>query len=199
MRFLIKTTAVLLLSAPAQALSLDSVHRAMVDRPAFFREPVPETSAERSERLLLVATALYSASETRPKGWHRATMAAALLSVAWHESRFAAYVQLGRCADGPRGKAECDGGRARSLWQLHRSACSALWEVSDGSEESTRVAAQCAARQLTRSYYWCTRPGSQALTALSGMFAAYAGVSSCVWSGADKRVRDLELFRARVR
>lgn len=44
---------------------------------------------------------------------------AVLLTIAIHETHLAAYVYEGRCADGPRGQAECDRGLAFGPWQLH--------------------------------------------------------------------------------
>lgn len=47
-------------------------------------------------------------------------MRAALVALMWHETGgFARYVLEYRCSDGPRGKAECDSGKARGGFQVH--------------------------------------------------------------------------------
>jgi hypothetical protein len=44
---------------------------------------------------------------------------AVLATIAVFETHLAAYVYEGRCSDGPRGKHECDKGKAFGPWQIH--------------------------------------------------------------------------------
>ncbi len=111
-----------------------------------------EEPIARAERLRTASIAIAAASSNRE-------LAAALLTVAEAETRLAKYVGEDRCLDGPRG-AQCDRGRdglprARSYWQLQRSACAPLWELPPGDERATYVAAQCAARLLRWGRQYC--------------------------------------------
>jgi len=77
--------------------------------------------------------------------------AAALVAVAYGETRLARYVLEGRCLDGPVGQ-QCDKGRdgkprARGPWQVW-GWCVEAWRHPDGSPESIRGGAACAARRL---------------------------------------------------
>lgn len=85
---------------------------------------------------------------------------AALMAVAWHETRLAAYVTEGRCHEGPPGQ-RCDNGKARGPWQLH-GWCKAT--SPDGE-------AECAARMLR---HFRSRCGSWARA-----FGAYASGGTC--------------------
>ncbi len=84
---------------------------------------------------------------------------AALLSHAYHESRFAAYVTEGRCLDGPRG-AQCDldrrtgKPRARTPWQVW-AWCSKAWNVPDGSNDALIAGARCALSKLRMGVKRC--------------------------------------------
>lgn len=95
--------------------------------------PVHVTDAEepeekRSRRLREIATAIDAATD-------RPTERAALLTIVRFESGAAAYVHEDRCADGPRGKLECDSGQAVGHWQLHGEVPSEL-----GAQASKAVA-----------------------------------------------------------
>src|SRR5690606_18816635 len=106
---------------------IKSIHALLVALPPFAAEPVPESADERAERLKPVAGAIWQAAAQRPSGFTRGQWSAVLTALGWHESRWAAYVHDGRCSEGPVG-ARCDDGRARTAWQLHRSACPSVWE-----------------------------------------------------------------------
>lgn len=154
--------------------------------PPFHAEPRPEQPDERLARLRVVSEAV-SALELD------ATWTAAVLAVGWHESRFARYVQEGRCADGPAG-ARCDQGLARGTWQVHRQACPRAWAERSGSAGEVREGARCAARLLRAAKWRCAgrAPGEW-----WGAFSGYAG-AACDWAGARKRVRTMESMVARL-
>lgn len=102
---------------------------------------------------------------------------AILISIIWHETRIAAYVQENRCSEGPRGKRECDGGKAQGLFQLHGSSCE--WED-----------VECQARRaLSLVRYGLSRCKGEGEAAIFGAFSLYATGNSCSWNGAHKRVR----------
>lgn len=109
---------------------------------------------------------------------HSLEEAAALISVATHESHLCRYVLTGHCADGPVG-ARCDHGRARGPFQVH-GHCREAWRYADGSPESFRAGAACVLRGLR---YGVQRHGSW-----EAGFTALTGSGSCCWSGAAPRL-----------
>jgi hypothetical protein len=99
-------------------------------------------------------------------------MIAALIALGWHESRWSRYVYEDRCQDGKPGE-QCDEGRAKSPWQMHKDACPGYWKsglLSDG--------ARCAHALL--------RYGRAVCGNWAGAFAVYAG-QRCSWSGGIER------------
>lgn len=111
-----------------------------------------------------------------PREW-----AALLLTIGYHESTFSLRIQRGQCK--PH---ECDRGRARSAWQLHKNLFTApIWDQLHGIE-NTRVQVQAASDALKRAYFTCSRSGVPWLQAtLNG----YAGRRcSAEWPGLDQRV-----------
>ncbi len=127
-----------------------------------------ESVEERRERLTDVARAIAEVSKNR-------TEAAALIAVAWHESKFSALVQANRCSELPYGM-RCDNGKARSLFQLHKAACPAIWDAP--TSQHTRLGAECAIKLLRWYREQC---GSK-----QGAFGMYAA-RTCLWVGAEKR------------
>jgi len=127
-----------------------------------------ESTEARHARMLETAQAIAGVAKNR-------TEAAALIAVAWHESRFSAHVQTGRCNELPKGM-QCDGGQARSIFQLHRGACPELWETP--VNEHTRIGARCAMRLL--------RGFRERCASVSGAFGMYAA-RSCKWKGGVSR------------
>src|SRR5690606_2825096 len=103
------------------------------------------------------------------------------------------YVQVGECEAGPVG-ARCDGGRARGIWQQHKSACPSVWEQEPGSIEELREGARCASRLMYGALRRCR---TRAPSALVGAFSGYAG-ASCNWAPARKRERTVWGFAARL-
>ncbi len=98
---------------------------------------------------------------------------AALLTLLKFESGLASYVQEDRCHEGPRGKFECDSGKALGIWQLHG-------EVSDDLNLQAERALFLwrAARK---------RCGKVVDNDIIGAFSGYATGGSCGWGGATKR------------
>lgn len=105
----------------------------------------------------------------------------ALISQGWWESRYAQHVHEGRCRVHI---GECDGGKARSPWQIQTSALVTdveWYDMLGAGEEPTEIAARCAARILAVGLKRC---GS-----LEGAISSYATGRTCKWSKAADRVR----------
>lgn len=129
-----------------------------------------EPPDERLARLTEIAEAIDAAT---PDKHERAL----LIAVAWHESRFAAYVQHDHepCSKGHDGR--CDSGRAYSLWQVH------------GTDRTGGVLAmaELARRQLRYGARKCR--GKTLEETVRGAVSLFATGSRCSWSGADERVK----------
>lgn len=136
-----------------------------------------EDPERRLARLEAIAAAIDGASE-HPED------RAALLALARHESHLAAYVHEGRCQDGPRGKAECDSGRAKGLWQLHGESPDDL----DG--QALR------AIQLWRGFRKSCR--SSVRDELEGAFSGYATGGRCGFAGAPHRAQTMRAILRRL-
>lgn len=134
---------------------------------------------EKSAQLDQIAAAIAEVSRDAPRAPRE--WAALLLTIGYHESTFSLRIQRGQCK--PH---ECDRGRARSAWQLHRNTFNAgIWDQLHGIE-NTRVQVQAASDALKRAYFTCNRSGVPWLQAtLNG----YAGRRcSAEWRGLDQRV-----------
>lgn len=116
-----------------------------------------ETAGERRERYQQIAEDVAAVSmETSAGARQQATTAAYLVAVAWLESGFAKDVDVGPCAAARVRRGFCDGGRAKTLWQL---------QAVEGWPER-REAARTAVRMMRRSFRACSAlPVTERLTA----------------------------------
>jgi hypothetical protein len=91
---------------------------------------------------------------------------------------------LQRIADGHCKPKECDRGRAKGLWQLHKNSINReLWAKQDGNIE---LQAHLASDQLERGYWTCHKTG---VPWLVGTINGYAGRRcSDNWPGLQKRL-----------
>lgn len=122
-----------------------------------------------------IATAAKAQSVTTPRDW-----AALVIAIGHAESGFSLRIQAGQCK--PH---ECDRGRARGPWQLHRYAeATTWWEQMHGVEHAARQA-QVASARLARGFYTC-RGSADWLTATINGFAGRK--CSSVWPGLEARV-----------
>lgn len=146
-------------------------------------EPLPE----RWERMHAAAQAIASAADKTPDPHLTARL---LSAVAWHETRLSQWVGVGGCAKVGRDSSQCDGGRARSYWQLWQVSCPELWALEPGSREALEQAAHCASRHLWSGYRSCLAKfhGNSRL-AWIGALSRYATGHRCYWSGASERYR----------
>ncbi len=157
-------------------MSPSPILAALLALPRYTFDP-PESATDRAARLAIVADAIASATRT-------STEAATLVAIVKHEAAGSLLVQLGRCSELPRGQ-QCDNGKARGVFQLHREACRAAFALPEGSAESIFVEAQCAIRLLR----WNAERGREhTLTPLHAAFCGYAA-KAWSWPGADERVR----------
>jgi hypothetical protein len=158
-----------------------------------------EESAERQIRLQVIAAAVADVAEQATcnasyettdcsKLWPGSALGLGVLLVtqAYEETRLARNVHEGKCRS-----YECDPvrvgssrqvrHRARSLWQIHHSnPVDDEWNHMVGTDyASTRAAAWAATKLLTRGYRACGN--------FVGAISRYAGLTTCRWSGAERR------------
>lgn len=108
------------------------------------------------------------------------------------ESKGARYVQAG-CIRVPKGAADCDGGRARSPWQMWPKACPAGWALPRGSHEALKAFAGCAARLWQAARRRCQSANDDPLV------GAYSGYRSmCRWEPAKRRAARHRVMLARL-
>src|SRR5215216_1305670 len=108
--------------------------------------------AQKAPQLDAIAAAVADVSREAPRAPRE--WAALLLTIGYHESTFSLRIQRGQCK--PH---ECDNGRARSAWQLHKNLFTApIWDQLHGIE-NTRVQVQAASDALKRAYFTCSRSG----------------------------------------
>lgn len=153
---------------------LTSAHRHVSD--------LDEEDGTRAARLKAIASAIDTAT---PHAHERAL----LLSVAWHESRFASYVDLDlpQCRDGVEGV--CDAGRAWSIYQLH----------GQDRTGDRYYAADVAIRMLRYHADRCGHPGLTTAASVRAGVSGYAtGGRLCRWVGAEKRVQTWRRYLARM-
>lgn len=152
--------------------------RAAMDALPCFHEDRGD-SAAKSAQLDAIAAAVAEVSRDAPRPPRE--WAALLLTIGYHESAFSLRIQRGECK--PH---ECDRGRARSAWQLHKNLFTApVWEQLHGIEH-TAVQVRAASDALKRAYYTCSRSG---VPWLQGTLNGYAGRRcGAEWPGLDLRV-----------
>jgi hypothetical protein len=152
------------------------VRAAMESLPCFHED---RGNPDKSAQLDAIAAAVAEVSRDAPRSPRE--WAALLLTIGYHESTFSLRIHRGECK--PH---ECDRGKARSAWQLHKNLYTApLWDQLHGIEH-TAVQVRAASDALKRAYFTCSRSGVPWLQAtLNG----YAGRRcSAEWPGLDQRV-----------
>lgn len=167
---------------PAPEVPAESVTmRILLSAPRHVSD-LDEEDGQRAARLKAIASAIDTAT---PSAHERAL----LLSVAWHESRFASYVDLDlpQCRDGVEGV--CDAGRAWSIYQLH----------GQDRTGDRYYAADVAIRMLRYHADRCGHPGLTTAASVRAGVSGYAtGGRLCRWVGAEKRVQTWRRYLARM-
>lgn len=128
---------------------------------------------EKHAQTKVIAAAIAEAAEGARWAGPRKELAALMIVTAHFESGFALHIHAGNCR--PH---ECDGGRARGLWQQQARSASSLeaWERLAGLDaESTRFAAREAARALVRARGQCRSYEREGGDWASMAISAYAG------------------------
>ena len=167
-------------------ITVASVLAVILSLPQFYLDVPKFGAAEREALVRPVAEAIVEVARSR-------TEAAAMVALAYHESRFSDSVLRGACDELPKGM-RCDEHKgvplARGAWQLHESACRTAWAFPAGSVESLRAEARCVIRLLR----WNAKRGKGvAPSDLRGAFAGYAA-RDWNWPGAETRERTVELL-----
>jgi hypothetical protein len=170
------------------SLSVEAILGAMMALPTWYQDAA-EPPEERRALLYLVAESIAEAAGDDRQ------IAAALIAVGYHESRFARYVVEGRCMDGPPG-ARCDNGRARGVFQLWQVACSSAYQHPAGSLASMRAEARCAANLWRGARGRCRdrHPAGDDAGAMSG----YGRGSVCTWGPGAARAATMRAVGLRL-
>ena len=189
-------------------MTLETILAAMIALPAahYPRGLDPETEQERQARYETIAQAISQVSRRAvcegagdapcERIWPGSAeeLAAALVTVAWHESRFVLRVHQGKCR-----RDECDarkgpGGAiyhlARGLWQVHSSGIVPrdVWRSSVGTTlDRTTTAAWGAALALSHGRRTCAKAAKGKHGWVAPTFSSYATGFSCAWSGSFAR------------
>jgi hypothetical protein len=127
-----------------------------------------ESELDRRARLSEIAAAIDQATQSkRERAW--------LISLAYHESHFARYVDLDwpECKDGRT--LRCDRGRAFGLLQAHNMT------RLEGRVEQFELGV----KRLRSGANYCKEQG---FDPEAGAFSLYATGKTCGWSGAKRRV-----------
>lgn len=134
---------------------------------------------DKSAQLDAIAAAVAEVSRDAPRAPRE--WAALLLTIGHHESTFSLRIQRGQCKP-----YECDRGRARSAWQLHKNLFTApVWDQLHGVE-NTKIQVRAASDALRRAYFTCSRSG---VSWVEATLNAYAGRRcSAEWPGLGQRL-----------
>jgi len=135
----------------------------------------PRLETVAPDRLAAAITTESHSAPVSPHEWERL-----MVAIAENESRLSQRIADGHCKP-----LECDRGRAKGLWQIHRNTLNRdSWAKQDGDIE---LQAHLASEQLKRAYWTCKRSGVNWLT---GTINAYAGrrCSDDSWPGLKTRI-----------
>ncbi len=176
------------LVAAAEAHGAEPLSSAMARLPTFHEDAADE---RKPGQIAAIAKAIEEASQKPPGGLSRKDWQALLVAVGFWESTFSLRILAGDCK--PH---ECDRGRARSAWQLHRNLFTApVWDRLIG--EDIELQAQTASDMLKRAFATCSRSGAHWL---SGTINAYAGrrCGDTSWPGRAQREKTWADVRRRL-
>lgn len=152
----------------------------LLDYDRFAAQDLEEPDNERKDRLEKLSISISNAiKKYLPRGFSELQMSAALMTIAYKETRLAKNVGIGRCDLMPKGQ-QCDNGKSKTYFQLQRAACPAIWEdtIIPGSQAELDIAAECAARLYTFAYRRCFNKNENGNYA--GGFSGYASIN-CNW------------------
>lgn len=152
---------------------------ALLSLPLHTEDRAPEHAEAKRAQLTTLAAAIADASDdqsiTRPRDW-----AALIIAIGYAESSFSLRIHVGLCK--PH---ECDRGRARGPWQLHRYAeATPVWDKMTGIENAGVQAAVASAR-LARGFYTCRTKGDWLTATINGFAGRRCDL---IWPGLERRV-----------
>ena len=137
------------------------VRAAMESLPTYVED---RGNPDKTAQLDAIAAAIAEASKDAPRPPRE--WAALLLTIGHHESGFSLRIQRGECKP-----FECDHGRARSAWQLHKNLYTApVWDQLHGIENTT-IQVKTASEALKRAYFTCSGSGEPWLVATLNGYA----------------------------
>lgn len=147
----------------------------------------PEPADVRAARLDVIALAIDDVSRTPEE-------AAGLIVIAYEESRLDPLIHAGL----KHPVWTQDHGRARSLWQLHRSGLVRDWDTIGGTDlPATTRAARDALRVLRSATYMCSHSSLLTVSDAERAIAAYgSGAGNCT---PTKKSRERAVMWERVR
>ena len=151
------------------------VRAAMESLPCFHEDRGDSGKSAQLDAIALAVAEVSRDAPRPPREW-----AALLLTIGYHESTFSLRIHRGECKP-----YECDRGKARSAWQLHKNLFTApVWDQLHGLEHTT-VQVRAASEALKRAYFTCNRSGVPWLQAtLNGYAGRRCGAE---WPGLDQR------------
>lgn len=182
-RYLVALSLLLLtalgMAAPPQR-HLEWTRAAALSLPTFFEDRAPELADGKREQLEHIASVVAEVSRDAPRPPRE--WAALLLTIGYHESTFSLRIQRGDCN---LRKRECDAGRARSSWQLHKNLFTApVWDQLHGLD-NTEAQVRAADAALRRGFWTCARSGAPWLQGTINGFAGKRCGES--WPGLELR------------
>ncbi len=134
-----------------------------------------EDQADPRKPAQLAALALEVSQLKPPAGLSRKDWWSLVLAVGAAETHFSLRVMDGQCKP-----FECDRGKARSSWQLHKNLYTAsVWDQLHGFAHLS-VQVQAADAMLKRSYYQCRAAATDPLVLVQRTVHAFAGLGCLV-------------------
>jgi hypothetical protein len=146
----------------------------------------PELAAAKREQSETIATSIATVA-SRQRSMVPRELAAVLVALGWHESKFALRIAEGRCKPW-----ECDRGKARGIFQIHRrdAMSDAQWDALLGTgTEPTLASTREIARRVIAARKRCRSLEARQDWA-AGVFSSLAG-RGCIgeFKGRAERVR----------
>ncbi len=141
-------------------------------------------SEEKAQQMATIAAAIAENSRNAPlppRDWARL-----LITIGFHESAFSLRIMAGNCRP-----AECDRGKAKGAWQIHRNTLNRdSWAKQDGD---IALQARLASDALKRAWGTCRGSGVEPVRAT---LSAYAGKRcGADWSGLGARLSTFQRLR----
>lgn len=155
-----------------------AVLAALLTLPTYAEDTGPELAGAKLAQLTAVADAVAEASAAQRIATSR-DWAALVVAIGFHESGFSLRIHDGHCRP-----LECDRGRARGPWQLHRYAEAVTWWDQMQGVDNVELQAKVVSARMRRGYYTCRGATDWVSATLSGYAGRRCG---SVWPGLEQR------------